>query len=242
MIPTGLLVNIQDKDYLCWIHYTNSHRFICRIEYGYLIFSVPEVFRDKRYSKDMINFIKEISYETVTKETHTIVSGLIPSKKDAPGYIYLLGNKYNFYFADVKRTIFDGDTFLFSSWGVLENKLKSEIRPYILQLIAENCAKLGVNVDIDLKFTSAASFSGCLSYRFKNKEVLTMKINRFVGHFHPSVINGLIAHEVCHVLYKNHKQEFFDAVYKICPNYDENMQCLHYGYFGGLNENNRKQK
>lgn len=35
------------------------------------------------------------------------------------------------------------------------------------------------------------------------------------------VINAIIVHELCHIIYKNHSKEFYNLVKKFIPNYDE---------------------
>ena len=35
------------------------------------------------------------------------------------------------------------------------------------------------------------------------------------------VINAIIVHELCHIIYKNHSKKFYDLVKKFIPNYDE---------------------
>ena len=109
-----------------------------------------------------------------------------------------------------------------------ENEALSETRPFTpteIQRMAAEAAEviprrvryfaelLGVNynrVTIRRQKTRWGSCSGKGNLNFNCLLIMTP----------PEVLDSVVVHELCHIIHPNHSKAFYDAVYKVFPEYD----------------------
>lgn len=216
-----------------WLIFTKSKYIRYRLGLGYIFISVPTSY--KLYSQRKLNKFLEIYCKNISSTTSiTKQPGIIDENSVHSGYIYILGEQKTFSFRTDKNA---GDVdFSFVNWLDLERKLKSILKPVVGRLIEKGLKKLNITTNIKIKFSKASSFLGALQHKVGDVDNYVMKINLFVAHFSENIIEALVFHELCHLLYSNHGKGFYNTLYKICPDYDSLSEALKLGYYKGVQE------
>ena len=160
--------------------------------------------------------------------------------------IYYLGNKFNiekkiisnkrpkYYFINDKKIFFllNNDE-AFENWIKYFSKIfaKKIFQKIFLQVYKKN--KFSQIIDlkkIKLSFRFMNSrWGSCLN----NEKLQTVKItlNIILIHYPTEIIESVICHELSHILYKNHNNEFWKFLFKINPKYKILKKKLNNYYF-----------
>ena len=68
-------------------------------------------------------------------------------------------------------------------------------------------------------------------YGSNSKQTKTLNFNLTLIHYDVEVIDSVIIHELAHIKVFNHSKEFYDVVYRYCPNYDKYRKMLIKGIY-----------
>ena len=68
-------------------------------------------------------------------------------------------------------------------------------------------------------------------YGSNSKKTKTLNFNLILIHYDVEVIDSVIIHELAHIKVFNHSKEFYDVVYRYCPNYDKYRKMLIKGIY-----------
>ena len=185
-------------------------------------------YRDKRF---IVYAPYLTSYKTISKGLDKFAKQLIDDNAHLQGendeYIYLLGNKYPkssgvIYFSDDSKITFKNDEELhkkIKKWFLLF--ITKRVRYYEKMMNTyEN--KVGVRV------MSTRYGSNTPSHH-------SLRFSYVLVHFTVDVIDAIIVHELAHCFVHGHSKEFYNLVYKYCPNYDYLHKRLRKGIFNDSN-------
>ena len=67
----------------------------------------------------------------------------------------------------------------------------------------------------DYGIVPMASLANC------DKEKKSILFNPYVVMYPREIVEYIVIHEFCHLIYKNHTKKFYDLLSKFVPNYDE---------------------
>ena len=153
---------------------------------------------------------------------------LIKSEKKSlargDNYIYLLGERVELNDAH-QLVIPDGTIIVYKDEVDLDKKLKK----WFLNLI-----KMRVVCYTNMmKVESYKVRVQKMSSRFgsNSKHTKSLNFSLILMHYSIDIIDSVVVHELAHILVYNHSKEFYDVVYKYCPNYDVCHLKLRKGIF-----------
>ena len=64
-----------------------------------------------------------------------------------------------------------------------------------------------------------------------SKHTKTLNFSMSLIHFDPEVIDSVVVHELAHILVFNHSKQFYDVVYRYCPDYPKYRKMLIKGVY-----------
>ena len=64
-----------------------------------------------------------------------------------------------------------------------------------------------------------------------SKHTKTLNFSMSLIHFDPEVIDSVVVHELAHILVFNHSKQFYDVVYRYCPEYPKYRKMLIKGVY-----------
>ncbi len=106
-----------------------------------------------------------------------------------------------------------------ASFEYIDKLVKNYFTKVLTEYINENISKyekiINVHVDkIKIRYMKTRFGSAIKAKRSVNFSTL-------ITMFKKEVIDSVIVHELCHLVYDNHSKDFWDLVYKVMPEYDE---------------------
>ena len=146
-----------------------------------------------------------------------------PSPK-GEDYFYLLGIKlpYN----DIGEVSFnDGSKITWKSKEEFDKKMKKFFKEHLTKRVVFFSNQMNVplyKVSVKEMRTRFGSNS---------KHTKTLHFALSLMPFSSEIIDSVVVHELAHILVYNHSKEFYDVVYKYCPNYDKYRKKLLKGEF-----------
>ena len=146
------------------------------------------------------------------------------SKPIGDDYIYILGNRYELSFPG-KLVVEDQFDIVFENNEQLEKKLKKWFKSFIISRVRyyENMMNLA---PYKVRVQKMSSRFGSNSKRTKSLNFATVLM-----HYNVDIIDSVVVHELAHEVVYNHSKQFYDVVYKYCPNYDMYHTKLRKGEF-----------
>lgn len=97
----------------------------------------------------------------------------------------------------------------------LEGYLKALLKETLTSLVRKNETIMGIEEPYKISVRKTVCQFGSNS---KQTHRLSFQLN--LVHYSPEIIESVVIHELAHDTYRNHQKEFYDLVYKYCPNYD----------------------
>ena len=129
----------------------------------------------------------------------------------ADNYFYLLGKKY----VNVSSFVLDNIQYHF----VNEKDFYKKIKPYFIKYVGERVdyykKLMQINNDMKVKCRYMKT-----RYGSNSRQTNSLDFSLILIHFKPEIIDSVVVHELAHCKVFNHKKEFYDLVYRFCPNYD----------------------
>ena len=129
-------------------------------------------------------------------------------------YLYLLGNKQEFA---------GGEKEAHALW-------KKEGKPYLEERVRRYEGLMGIQKPYQVKMRNMKSRWGVNS---KTAHALTF--SDFLMCFTPEIIDSVVVHELCHHFHFDHSKEFYDLVFRYCPEYKKLHRCLTRRIYDGRN-------
>lgn len=96
-------------------------------------------------------------------------------------------------------------------------EMKKNLKKYIIPRTREIWQQTDFPEYISIKITTAETRWGSCSSR--NSLNFSYRLAEFLGK-NKDFIDAVIVHELCHLKEKNHSANFWNLVYKFCPNYE----------------------
>ncbi len=167
-------------------------------------------------------WIKKRREEITLKQiTHPVIKGEYGEK------VLYFGKKYTITETDSSRITIQYDCITVPSKKDCRSSLvlwyKNEAKLYLIQRTKELAQIYGFEYS-NVKISSARTRYG--SCNTGNSISYTFRLIMLPKH----LIDYVIIHELCHTLYKNHKQEFWLSVEKIIPDYRQKRNSINNDY------------
>lgn len=105
---------------------------------------------------------------------------------------------------------------LYSNPEDFYKKVNKIVKPFFEERLRYFEDKMNVTPPYNLKLRKSTTRYGC-----NIKKTHTITFNLELIHYDPEIIDSVIIHELSHHFEFNHQRNFYNIVYKYCPNYDE---------------------
>ncbi|MCQ2802868.1 MAG: M48 family metallopeptidase [Bacilli bacterium] len=153
---------------------------------------------------------------SIIKGLDKFAVGLInKARKEEPigeEYIYLYGNKVSIHnFGEIKFT--NDETIKYTSKEELLKKLKKQY----LAVITNKVKYFSSLMNVPLYKVSVRNMS--TRYGSNSRKTKSVHFSTILMHYSGEIIDSVVVHELAHILVYNHSKQFYDVVYKYCPNY-----------------------
>lgn len=152
----------------------------------------------------------------IIKGLDKFASGLVNrSAKEVPigeNYIYLYGNKIQIMnFGEIKFN--NGDVIKYTS----KDELLKKLRKQYLEVVKKKCDYYSSLMHVPAYKVSIRNMK--TRYGSNSKKTKSIHFSTILMHYSSEIIDSVVVHELAHILVFNHSKEFYDVVYKYCPNY-----------------------
>lgn len=137
--------------------------------------------------------------------------------------VYILGE-----FCSIKDGFFKfaEKNYLFGNKEMFYKKMKKIAKPFFEERVKYYSKIMNINTNYKVSLKNVKTRYGSNSSRTK-----TLAFNIILIHFSTEIIDSVIIHELAHDFHRNHSSNFYDVVYKYCPNYDLLDKKLRKGVF-----------
>ena len=139
-------------------------------------------------------------------------------------YVYILGERYQ-YSGVSKITLTNGDVISYSNKEDLERKLKK----YFLSIVTSRVRYFESIMNVPTYKVRVQKMRS--RYGSNSKHTHTLNFSTVLLHYSLDIIDSVVVHELAHYFVYNHSKDFYNVVYKYCPNYKYVQACLKKGIF-----------
>ena len=139
-------------------------------------------------------------------------------------YVYILGERYQ-YSGVSKITLTNGDIISFTNKEDLERKLKK----YFLSVVTSRVRHFESIMNVPAYKVRVQKMRS--RYGSNSKHTYTLNFSTVLLHYSLDIIDSVVVHELAHYFVYNHSKDFYNVVYKYCPNYKYVQACLKKGIF-----------
>ncbi|MGM9873533.1 MAG: M48 family metallopeptidase [Bacilli bacterium] len=154
---------------------------------------------------------------TIKKGLDKYASKLIETVNKNAGegedFIYLFGDKIQLSFPG-KIKFSTGEEIVFSTKEELDKKLKTFFLSVMKKRVLMYEALMKIKPPYKVKIRKMETRNGSNS-----KATNTLCFNLKLIHYDYEIIDSVIIHELAHFFYFDHSKNFYNVVYKYCPNY-----------------------
>jgi predicted metal-dependent hydrolase len=141
--------------------------------------------------------------------------------------VYLLGELFDLYEGEaVKNTFFYGNGLYFKDQNDFDKKLRKFAKEYYTLRVRHHEQIMKIKKPYDIKVRDMKTRFGTNS---RKTHALSFQLRLI--HFHPSIIDAIIIHELAHDRNFDHGVSFYQELYKYCPDYKILVKRLKKGLF-----------
>lgn len=152
------------------------------------------------------------------------------AKKTTPfvdGKMYLLGNLVNLHEGQSNgKSFLVGDILLFKNQNDFQRKLRAFAKEYFTSRVRHYEEIMRIKKGYDVKVRDMKTRFGTNS---RKTHALSLQLKLI--HYHPSIIDAIIIHELAHDRNFNHGDGFYQELYKYCPDYKILLKKLKRGEY-----------
>ena len=183
-----------------------------RYKEGTFYISVPWFY----LKNEVINGLDKYAERLIKSEKKSLARG--------DNYIYLLGERIEL--NDTHQLVIpDGTIIVYKDEVDLDKKLKK----WFLNLIKMRVAYYTNMMKVESYKVRVQKMSS--RFGSNSKHTKSLNFSLILMHYSIDIIDSVVVHELAHILVYNHSKEFYDVVYKYCPNYDVCHLKLRKGIF-----------
>lgn len=201
----------EGKDYPVIVTYKRSHVISGRIRNGAIVVYAPYRTSDKKIDEFIKKFERRL-FKVLEKE-----------QGETAEYIYLLGEKR--FFINNSLELNEGKTIAFKDKDDLHKKLKK----WFLEVVTLRTRYYEKLMNL---------YENKISVRYMNTRLGSNSINLHKIHYsmemiHYSIdrIDAIVIHELAHCKHHGHGKDFYECVYKYCPDYQSIIKKIKGGLF-----------
>ncbi len=206
-----IIINIHGFDIAVILTNASKMASISHYTYGQIYLSCPF---STSIDKIKISLEKRFSYRLLAKFDHELLF--------TDSYCYILGEKRRrvkpFSYLEITK-----NDFFAKDDEELFDKLKKLAYDILLSRVRKYETIMNTKKH-DIKITAMSAARGKNYYK---KSLLTFAYE--LVHFSLELIDAIVIHELAHDFYQDHSSNFYNVVYKFCPDYNKRIEKLNYG-------------
>lgn len=189
--------------------------------------SIRYTFRDGVFYVSAPRFLvsKHSIFNGLEKFADKLIKSDKRSKASGDDFIYLLGTRVLLQNEGV-ISFNNGESINYKSREDLEKKLKKWFLKYIEVRHRYYEKMMGIDKEYRVKVRKMSTRYGSNSY-----QTHSICYSLVLMHYTSDVIDSVIVHELAHNKVHDHSKNFYNVVYKYCPNYDLLHKRLRKGEF-----------
>ena len=139
-------------------------------------------------------------------------------------YIYITGKKHRLVVLDEGDHREKMDDYVITKRKNIRPELRKLAYDVYLNEIRKIEKEMHIRKPHSLKVTKMTAAVG---KHYKEKNMITL--DESLIHYSISIIDSVVAHELCHYYYQNHSKDFYNLLLKYCPDYKILKNKLTYG-------------
>ena len=203
MKKTEFIYKYKDKDVVVHVTYSRQRNIYYRYRKDGFYVSAPYLTSQRAIKKGLDKFSEKL-VEQFSK-SHSNFS----FEED---FVYLFGEKISLKEQNIKNSQ--------ELYGFLQEKAVN----LITELVRKNEEIMAIFEPYKVKVKTTERQFGSNS-----KRTHTLSFQLDLIHYSPEIIESVVIHELAHDFERNHSKNFYNIVYKFCPNYKELQKKLKKG-------------
>lgn len=192
----------------------NNKRYLIHVDYKTR--TQRSNYYRKRGDTIFVSVNSRTSEESIIKSLQVVIPKLEKACPDEQYFtdkgVYIFGDFVSTEDGFVK---FAKISFLFLNQENFYKQLKKYAKSYFEERVAYYSKLMGVKTKYKVSLKKVVSRYGSNSSRTN-----TLSFNLILVHYSKEIIDSVIVHELAHDFYRDHSDNFYNVVYRYCPNYD----------------------
>ena len=210
----SFIYTYQGKEYPVLVIYKRKKNITYRIKEGQFVVTAPHFVTLTRVKEGLNKFASKLI------EKYEREQSIISDER-----IFLFGEELP-YISGGKEVIYRGMSIKFETKEELIEKCISLYSKYMIDRTRYYESLMGVNPPYKIKIKKMKSRFGSNS-----KQTHTISYANHLFSYSNDILDSLVVHELAHYFVYNHSKDFYNVVYKYCPNYKYVQACLKKGIF-----------
>lgn len=168
---------------------------------------------------------KQTIFKGLDKFADRLIKGDTKSKARGEDYIYILGIKVAI--SDSGEISFtNGEKIIYKNQEDLDKKLKKWFLKFVESRHRYYENMMGIAKPYKVRVQKMSS-----RYGSNSSQTHSINYSLILLHYPVEIIDSVVVHELAHDKVRNHSKEFYNVVYKYCPDYDNLHKILRKGEF-----------
>ena len=188
------IYRIVDKDYNVYVDRKFQRNIYFRFKNGSFYISCPKLTPRSQIVKGLNKYAERLIKQYNKRHDNF-------SFED--DFVFLLGESYSLKALNIENT------------KELQAFLVENAKKVFKNLVRKNEEKMGIKEPYKIKLKNTQAQFGSNSLKTH-----TLSFQLSLIHYSEEIIESVVIHELAHEYYRNHQKEFYNVVYKYCPNYD----------------------
>ncbi len=207
-----IIYELDGKDYTVNIFYKQMRNIHYRFINGEFKVTCPPLTTNKAVIDGLNKFARKLVQKAHDQELYT------------DEFIYVFGHRCYLTFPSGEINFTNYPTLKYDSKEQLERKLKKLLLEYITKRVRYYEDIMGINDHYNVRVRVMKTRYGTNSVKTH-----TLTFAWMLVHYEPEIIDTVVVHELCHYFYFDHSKNFYNTVYKYCPDYDTIQKKLKKG-------------
>ncbi len=204
--------NVDGVDYIVNIYPKQMKSIRYRFFDGKFKVTCPYLTSEKRIREGLDKFARKLIARAESQVLYT------------DKFIYIFGNRADLTLPNGSIDFTNYPSIEYESKEELDKKLKKMFKGYMVERVRYYEQLMGINEPYNVRIREMKTRWGTNSLKTH-----TLTFAMMLVHYDPEIIDTVIVHELAHYFYFDHSQNFYNIVYKYCPNYKEIQKKLKKG-------------
>lgn len=195
------------------------------------------IYKGKEYNVHVVKHYQRNTYFRYKEDGFHVSASFLTSQNDirkfldkyAPKLISKFEQRHSNYSFEEDFVFVLGEKHVLSELNVKdENELQRLLKHYAIEQITNMVRVQEKIMGIDKPYKVSIRKT-VAQFGSNSKQTHTLSFQLELIHYSPEIINSVVVHELAHEFYRNHQKEFYNCVYKYCPEYKQLQSKLKKG-------------